>query len=201
MSMPTPTGARRADARRNIDAILDAATSCLGRQPDASIDEIARAAGVGRVTLYNHFSSRAQLVDAVLTRAIARGNEALSSVNLTGDPLGALERLINASWHEVDRARRLLHAAQRELSPARIRELHDEPAARAEELVTRGRAEGVFRTDLPTPWLVALLHNVMHGAADEIHAGRLDPDRAADYIYATVVAAYTPPGDVVPGAV
>jgi hypothetical protein len=39
----------RADARRNIALILDAAQSCLARDPDASMSDIAVAAGVGRV--------------------------------------------------------------------------------------------------------------------------------------------------------
>jgi TetR/AcrR family transcriptional repressor of mexCD-oprJ operon len=42
---------RRADARKNIAAILEAATACLAKDPDVSINEIAKAAGVGRVTL------------------------------------------------------------------------------------------------------------------------------------------------------
>ena len=43
--------AQRADARRNIAAILDAATDCLARDPEMSIAGIAAAAGVGRITL------------------------------------------------------------------------------------------------------------------------------------------------------
>src|ERR1700731_535694 len=50
---------RRADARRNIASILDAAQDCLSRDPTASIADIAQAAGVGRVTLYGHFGTRA----------------------------------------------------------------------------------------------------------------------------------------------
>ena len=56
------TGTKRADAQRNIAAILAAAGDCLGRDPGASTSEIAKAAGVGRVTLYGHFPSRAELV-------------------------------------------------------------------------------------------------------------------------------------------
>ncbi len=190
--------AKRADALRSIDAILQAAAECLGRNPEASLSEIARSAGVGRVTLYSHFASRAEVVDAAMTRAIDRGNEALDSVTLTGDPRLALARLVEASWQLVDEARALLVAAQRELPPGRIRELHSGPAARVETLVARGRAEGVFRTDLSISWLVNVLHSVMKSAADEIRAGNLTPDRAAVHITATVLAAFTPPGKPVP---
>lgn len=196
--MGSKSTAKRADALRSIDAIVQAASECLGRNPEASLSEIARAAGVGRVTLYAHFASRADVVDAAMSRAIDRGNEALDAVDLTGDPLAALARYIEASWHLVDQARALLVAAQRELPAGRIRELHSGPAARVETLVARGRSEGVFRTDLSIAWLVNVLHSVMHSAADEIRAGRLTSDRAAAHITATMVAAFTSPGRPVP---
>lgn len=189
---------KRADALRSIEAIVQAAAECLGRNPEASLSEIARAAGVGRVTLYAHFNSRAEVVDAAMSRAIDGGNEVLDTVDLTGDPLLALARYIEAGWHLVDQARALLVAAQKELSAGRIRELHSGPAARVETLVARGRAEGVFRSDLPITWLINVLHTTMHSAAEEIRAGRLTSDRAAHHITATVLAAFTPPGTPVP---
>ncbi|MGZ0148716.1 TetR/AcrR family transcriptional regulator [Kribbella sp. WER1] len=190
-----PATTKRADAQRNIDAILTAAADCLSRNPAASTSEIAKAAGVGRVTLYGHFPSRAELLDAVFVRAIATGEEALGQVDLTGDPRAALIRLIETSWQLVDRFRTLLIAAQEVLPPARVRELHADPMTRVERLLERGRSEGAFRTDLPTAWLVSIMHNVMHGAAHEIQAGRITSAEAAPYITATLLAAYTPPGE------
>ena len=195
MAGTTAKAGKRADAQRNIAAILDAATDCLSRDPAASTSEIAKAAGVGRVTLYGHFPSRAELVDAVFVHAIEGGEETLGQVDLTGDPRAALTRLIESSWHLVDRNRSLLIAAQDALPPGRVRELHADPMARVVRLMERGRSEGVFRTDLPTSWLVSVMHNVMHGAADEINGGRITPDKAAGYITATLLAAYTPPGE------
>ncbi len=192
------TAVRRADAQRNVDAIIRAATECLGRNPDATLAQIAEAAGVGRVTLYGHFSSRAELLDAVMQHTLLKGNAVLEPVDLSGDPRKALTRLIEASWEVVDQSRSILMAAQKELTPVRIQELHREPAARVARLVERGQAEGVFRSDVPVSWLVATLHNLMHGAADEIHAGRLTANDAGGYIAATALAAFTPPGRKVP---
>ncbi|MFG1910736.1 TetR/AcrR family transcriptional regulator [Kribbella sp. NPDC048928] len=184
---------RRADAQRNIAAILTAAAECLGRNPSASTSEIAKAAGVGRVTLYGHFPSRAELVDAVFVQAIAAGEETLGQIDLTGDPRAALGRLIEPSWQLVDQYRSLLIAAQEALPAGRVRDLHADPMARVEGLIERGRAEGLFRSDLPTSWLVSVMHNVMHGAAGELQAGRITSDQAAPYITATLLAAYAPP--------
>ena len=197
MAGTTAKAGKRADAQRNIAAILDAATECLSRDPAASTSEIAKAAGVGRVTLYGHFPSRAELVDAVFVHAIEGGEDTLGQVDLSGDPRDALARLIESSWHLVDRYRSLLLAAQDTLPPGRVQELHADPMARVERLLERGRKDGAFRTDLPTSWLVSVMHNVMHGAAGEIHAGRLTPDKAAGYITATLLAAFTPPGEPV----
>ncbi|TDO45709.1 TetR family transcriptional regulator [Kribbella sp. VKM Ac-2527] len=192
------TQPKRADAQRSIAAILEAATESLSRNPDASVSEIAKAAGVGRVTLYGHFPNRADLVDAALAHAIENGHAALDAVDLSGDPRQALARLIDSSWHLVDRFRSLLQAAQSVLPPGRIRALHAGPAERVQGLIERGQAEGVFRSDLPVSWLVGSMHSVMHSAADEINAGRVATGEAADFITATVLAAFTPPGRPVP---
>src|SRR5216684_4659102 len=88
-----PGRERRADARRNIAAILDAALLCLARDPDASIADIAQAAGVGRVTLYGHFKSRADLIDAVLARTLEHADALLDAADLAGDPRVALGQL------------------------------------------------------------------------------------------------------------
>jgi AcrR family transcriptional regulator len=61
----------RADARRNIERILEAAEACLARNPNASMSDIAAEAGLGRVTIYGHFASRQVIVEAVVHRVLA----------------------------------------------------------------------------------------------------------------------------------
>jgi len=192
-----PAGAgvreRRADARRNIAAILDAAVDCLSRDPQASIADIAAAAGVGRITLYGHFSSRAELIDAAFGHAIHQADQVLDQVDLSGDPRAALTRLVESSWQIMDRLRGALAAAERDLPPDRIRAHHGEPMSRVGSLISRGQREGCFRSDLPLEWLITLFYTVMHGAAAEIGAGRLQSADAAPVITATLISAYTPP--------
>jgi serine phosphatase RsbU (regulator of sigma subunit) len=60
--------AARADATRNRKRILDAAGKLLAQSPDASLGEIATAAGVSRSTIYRHFTDRAGLVEEVQER-------------------------------------------------------------------------------------------------------------------------------------
>src|ERR687891_1588268 len=185
---------RRADAERNIAAILDAGLACFSRNADASLTDVARAAGVGRVTLYRHFPSREALVDAVLAHAIGRADTALGAGAVDDGPAPeALARLIHSSWRIVDRHRSLLAAAQRDLPPARIRHHHDQAMARVERLVARGQRDGDFRADLPRPWLVATFYSVLHGAAEEVDAGRLDPNQVPEILTATLLAAFAAP--------
>jgi TetR/AcrR family transcriptional regulator, mexCD-oprJ operon repressor len=184
--------AQRADARRNIAAILDAATDGLARDPEMSIADIAAAAGVGRITLYGHFKTRADLIDAVLVRTVERADAILDATDTSGDPGEALARLVASSWQIVHQFRNILLAAQRELLAERIRGVHDRILGRVQVLIEQGQATGTFRRDLPQQWLVTTAYSLMHAAAEDTAAGRLDPGDAADLITATLLAAFTP---------
>lgn len=65
-------------------------------------------------------------------------------------------------------------------------------------LIKRCRRECVFRDDLPTTWLVTTFHNVLHDAAEELTAGRLNERAADNVIVATLLAAFTAPSEPVP---
>lgn len=195
----TETAGRRADARRNAEAVVTAAQRCFERDPHATVAEIAQEAGVGRVTLYGHFRTRAELVDAVFARVNEDSATVLAEVDTGGDPVAALTRLITETWRIVHRFRSVLAAAQAELPPQRIREHHDAHFRRLDTLLRRGQRAGVFRRDLPREWLATVYYSTVHAAADECAAGRLADDAAAQVIVRTVLAAFTPPGATVPG--
>lgn len=186
--MPSATSGRRrrADAERSIARIVSAARESLSRDPSASIDDIAKAAGVGRMTLYGHFRNRAELVDAALVQALRAGEEVLSEVDLSGDAPDALARLLESSWALVAESTALLAAAQGTLPAGRIRELHTDPAKRVEDLIRRGQDEGAFRTDLPIAWLVNVVQYVLHGAAEENRTGRLAAEETGRVVTATI---------------
>src|SRR3954454_21665376 len=81
----------RADARRNRDRLLAVAAEAFAADgADASLDAIARRAGVGSGTLYRHFPTREALIKAVywarVEQVCARGAE----LRAAGDPVAAL---------------------------------------------------------------------------------------------------------------
>ncbi|MEV6139948.1 TetR/AcrR family transcriptional regulator [Nocardia sp. NPDC051990] len=63
----------RVDAQRNYERVLEAATAAFAQEgPGASLNEIARCAGVGPGTLYRHFPNRQALQAAVLSERIEK---------------------------------------------------------------------------------------------------------------------------------
>src|SRR3954468_20286786 len=71
----------RADAQRNIDALLEAALTVFATSGvDAPVREIAEKAGVGIGTVYRHFPQRADLVAAVFRHEIDACADAASAL-------------------------------------------------------------------------------------------------------------------------
>lgn len=171
---------RRADAERSIAAILDAAVALLGERPDASMADVAAAAGVARQTVYAHYESRAALLSAVAARALDRTLGAIDAAAPEfGEPEEALERLIDAWWRTVELHARVLEA----LTPAfvsaeEIHDFHSPILERVERLIRRGQRSGAFDRELPVGWMAAAFLGLMHTAAEEVATGRIDAEDA-----------------------
>jgi TetR/AcrR family transcriptional regulator, mexCD-oprJ operon repressor len=194
MATGTKSPPRRADARRNIETILEAAERCLARDPDASMSDIATQAGLGRITIYGHFKTRAELVEVVARRVLSDANAILAGVDLRGDPEQALARLVTASWEVTARSGSLLVAAERALPPHVVRDVHaGDLEDRVRRFLAGAQRKRAFRSDLSTHWLVALFHATLHAAATEVHAGRLENDEVAEVVTTTLLGAYRPP--------
>ena len=81
----------RADAERNRDRVLKVAKEAFTRSgPDASLDDIAKQAGVGPGTLYRHFPSREALIEAVYRTEVEKLAAAERNFAETMPPIEAL---------------------------------------------------------------------------------------------------------------
>jgi AcrR family transcriptional regulator len=81
----------RADAQRNEDRLLEAAAAAFARQgADASVKDIARAAGVGVGTLYRRFPSKELLIEAIYREEVRRLCEAAPDLTAVLPPVEAL---------------------------------------------------------------------------------------------------------------
>jgi AcrR family transcriptional regulator len=184
---------RREVAARNEAAILDAALGHLERDAGATLVDIAKAAGVSRPTLYSHFPTREDLIEAAARRALNDTQGDLRAANLNQGPArDAVERLIGAGWRSLYRHLEIARLALDALPPERLRQIHHEALQPVRELILRGQRAGEFRDDQPPEWMITVLLALLHAAAAEVTAERLDEDAAAHLIDGSFLAAIDP---------
>jgi len=88
---PSKTRRPRADAERNRQRLLEAARTVFARDgATASLEEIARTAGVGIGTLYRHFPKRDDLIEAVYRQAVGQLGEAADRLSQSASPVDAI---------------------------------------------------------------------------------------------------------------
>ncbi|MEV3982277.1 helix-turn-helix domain-containing protein [Nonomuraea sp. NPDC049758] len=168
-----PARTMRADARRNYEQLVAAAIAVVAEEgPDASLNEIARRAGVGAGTLYRHFPTREALLAAVfegrLTRLCARAEEA-------GEELPPGEALV--AW-----LRSLVaHAMTDRGLGARMMLTQDGAGvdcwamlrAAATRLLLPAQEAGAVRADVEVADLVELAAGIAQATPDPARADRL----------------------------
>ena len=181
---------RRADAERNTRAIIHAALEALASDPDVSMAEIARRAGVVRATIYMHFPTRDALLDAVQEYATAQVAEAIRSAEPDrGEPREALERVIHATWSQLSQFHGVLAINMGRLSVKELHRRHLPMTTQFIPLLERGQAAGVFRSDVSPEWLIAVIRAIVHLASTELQAGRLSQAEVERTMSTTALAA------------
>jgi AcrR family transcriptional regulator len=187
---PLPAKRRRADADRSVAAILAGALAALTSDPDSSTSEIARRAGVVRATIYVHFPTRTDLLDAVMEYAVAQVVEAMSGAEPgRGEPVEALERVLRATWRQLAQFHGLLALNTARLSAEELHRRHLPMLDQLEPLIERGQEQGVFRRDLPVTWHLAVIRAIVHTASHEIQGGRIPESDAEPAMLSTAIAA------------
>jgi AcrR family transcriptional regulator len=158
VSAPTIAKTLRSDARRNRAALIASARELFGREGvDVSVEEITQHAGLGMGTLYRHFPTKRELIDAVLEDAYAEilrlAEEAVAEADAWTGFTGFLERTLEL--HAQNRgvkdilASRQHSARHAEAMRRRIRPL-------LARLVERAQEQGTLRADF-TPEDLPLL--------------------------------------------
>src|SRR3981081_4486745 len=88
----------RADAVRNRERVLEAAKAVFSAGgPDASLEAVARRAGVGIGTLYRHFPTREALFEAVYRREVDQLSELAEQLKNDAAPVDALRRWLRSN--------------------------------------------------------------------------------------------------------
>ncbi len=174
---------RRADADRNAVATLRAAREILAVEPNATVEDIANAAGVTRQTVYAHFKTRDALICEVINAIEAEAAAEMDAARLDEGPAAeAMLRLLDASWRTLHRYTHLLNIAIAEGSYRQ-----DAVFDLVHRLITRGQKDGEFRRELPVPWLATVIITLAHVAGDAAGAGQMTFDEAAGALARSVL--------------
>ncbi len=157
------------------DQVLRSAAALLTRKSTATMDEVARAAGISRATLHRQFAGRDALVRALEALGIAECEAALEAARPDEGPAAdALRRLVA----EVEPHAPLLAFLYTENQLFEGEEQNGDWAAideRIAALFRRGQASGEFRIDLTPAWLTEALYGLLASGAWAVAEGRVAP--------------------------
>ena len=154
----------RADAKRNRDRIVEVAREVFREHGyDASLDEIAKRAGVGAGTLYRHFPTRDALLDAIMQSWVDRVNEATEKTLAFEGP----DRDLLIGWFETYAALISLHKG----GPAKITSAMGDPdspivtkcqvlTGASQRVIDRLEADGALRADVDAVQVCQLVGGV-----------------------------------------
>jgi AcrR family transcriptional regulator len=151
--------AMRADAVRNRERLMSAATELFGeRGVDAPLDEVARRAGVSIGTLYNHFPNRGALLDAVLPERLA-DFERLAEAGLTDpDPWRGFTEFLDGVFVMQARDRAFNDAISRHpVGSVDVAAECGRAGGVLDAVAQRARDAGVLRSDFGTADLATLI--------------------------------------------
>ncbi|WP_424885164.1 TetR family transcriptional regulator [Streptomyces sp. SAI-126] len=183
---------QRRNARSNRARILATARQELGRNPDITLEELARASGVVRRTLFGHFPGRAALLDALAEEAAEALQAAVDLGAEAAEPADrALAQFSLSLWPVGDRYRMLLALARRDLGMERVLGILEPARVRVTAIVERGQRDGVFHSHLPASVLSAGLEAMTVALLEEVNSGALEDDGSRVAV-TTLIAAGVP---------
>ncbi|GAA2693828.1 MULTISPECIES: TetR/AcrR family transcriptional regulator [Actinoplanes] len=167
----------RADARRNRAALLSAAREVFAEQGlDASLDEIARRAGVGNATLYRRFPSRRHLIAEVfaihMTAAVHLADQACEHPDPWAAFVGYLTRV--CELQATDRGLAELLVTTMFDDDERLSALRATAQRRAVDVLVRAQRAGRLRPDFTRHdlWLVMMANAGVNRHATDPYAWR-----------------------------
>jgi AcrR family transcriptional regulator len=164
----------RADARRNYERLLEAAAAAFAEHGEnASLDDIAKRAGVGSGTLYRHFPTRQALLEAAYVdriEAIAARADEIARELPPGDALVEWLNELCAGTIQVRGMKALLGSAVTDGGSAAVTACGTSMKEAAARLVEAAQKEGTLRGDVEPIEILRLAHGV--ATASELANGQ-----------------------------
>jgi AcrR family transcriptional regulator len=165
----------RADATRNRDQLLEAATRLfVSGDTEPSMRAIAREAGVGIATLYRHFPTRESLVEAVYRDQVARLTHGARELLAQLPPPAALRRWMDLFGEWIATKNGMLDTLLAMIESGEIAhaETQTELLAAIDEMLRAGHVTGELRPDVTAEDIAANLIGIFTVAHPPEHHAR-----------------------------
>ncbi|MCD9872537.1 TetR/AcrR family transcriptional regulator [Streptomyces guryensis] len=182
--------ALRADAERSVRAILEAAERVFAQDAGASMEQVAEAAGLTRITVHRRFANRQALLEALAVSAKEQLIDAIEEARPQAAPaLVALHR-VTANVLRVKNTWRFTLSHATAHTPAAA-SLWDEIDGHTVNLMNRAQREGLIATDADLAWTrqvyYALLSEAINRPGAEQGPAAQDPDALATLVIETLL--------------
>jgi AcrR family transcriptional regulator len=179
----------RADAERSVRAILEAAERVLAEDAGASMEQIAEAAGLTRITVHRRFANRQALLEALSVSAMQQLLEAIEEARPNSAPaLVALYRA-TANVLRVKSAWRFTLNHNSSLSEAAAA-LWADIDAHTVDLLARAQREGLLAEATDLTWMRQVYYALLGEAINRPGAeqdSEQDPDALATLVIDTLL--------------
>jgi AcrR family transcriptional regulator len=167
--------------------LLELATSCLARNPNASLLEIADFAGVGIATLHRYFPSRDELLHAISSKALDLVEDAIGKVDFNqADIRLFFHQIITELIPLGDRvyflAADIFVVLDEELSNREMK-----IAQRFIDKLTESQVNRQLRTDLKAEWMYDMMYHTIFLIWKNVHAGKIAAKDAPELVVSTLL--------------
>ncbi|WP_206323235.1 TetR/AcrR family transcriptional regulator [Streptomyces sp. HNM0574] len=155
------------------ERVLTRVADLLTRRPTASMDEIARAAGMSRATLHRQFAGRDALIRALEELGLRQLTDVLDAARVEEGPADDAVRRVVAEAEPVAGFLAFLLTENQLFESGAVNEGWQRIDERFEALFRRGQQQGVFRIDLTAAWLTEALYALITAGAWAVQDGRV----------------------------
>lgn len=187
----------RRDAQRNRALLIEAARDVFAKRGlEASLDDVARQAGVGVGTAYRHFANKFELAEAVVREAVHEIAEEATRAAAHDDPWAGLVGFLESVLRHQTGNRALREVMMGVHDPAKSGEVHDLLSGPITTLLARAKQAGAVRPDVEPSdlgFVAIMLCQVADVTADSA------PDLWRRYL-PTLLSALRPGGPPLPDA-
>lgn len=167
--------------------MIEAALALLAENPDASMQEIADASGLGRTTVYRHFPTRDDLFAALLAHALGHSWQVAREVFARDLPFEATIRELCAGMVDAGVGYRFLLAYGNPPALEVSRTAAENPIM---VWFREAQARGEMRDDLPIHWVMSCFQALSLTAMQDYASGRQSRDRTVELLAESVLALF-----------